>query len=174
MDCTQQRLLSETPGSKNDKLECTDKTHLLTHCIWFQTSELKLARHRTSPHETFLGTKMIWRLKDAVRIFVTSPSRPWGCSLDLGLDGEISEIAPRLCNQHTSRLLCAVPPRTERKHRDVSLWSHCSFLRDTVAATVQLSWPGAWLAAGSFSHMPAAFQLGTKRDSFAKHTMASV
>lgn len=54
---------------------------------------------------------------------------------------------------------------------DASLWSHCSFLRDTVAATVQLAWPGTWLAAGSFSQMPVAFQLGTKRNSF-KHTMA--
>lgn len=108
-----------------------------------------------------------------MRIFCTSRSRPRGRGLDLGLNGEISEIAGYAINR-TSQLHCAVPPLTERKRREASLWSHCSFLRDTVAATVLLARPGTWLAAGSFSQMPVAFQLGTKRNSFAKHTMASV
>lgn len=96
-----------------------------------------------------------------------SRSRPRGRGLDLSLNGEISEIAGYAINR-TSQLHCAVPPLTERKRREASLWSHCSFLRDTVAATVQLARPGIWLAAGSFSQMPVAFQLGTKRNSFAK------
>lgn len=42
-------------------------------------------------------------------------------------------------SNHTFRLHCGAPLLTERKRRDASLWSHCSFLRDTVAAIVQLA-----------------------------------
>lgn len=72
----------------------------------------------------------------------------------------ISEITPRLRNQtHVSAALCCTL-LTGQKHRGASLSSHCNLLRDTVAATVQLAWPGIWRAGLSFSQMPVAFQLG--------------
>lgn len=83
----------------------------------------------------------------------------WNCS-------QVTQSSPRLC----CIVLC---PHRQGGKGDASLWSPCRFLRDAGAAAVQLAWPGTWLAGGSFSQMPAAFQSGEKRNSFLRHTMAS-
>lgn len=55
----------------------------------------------------------------------------WNCS-------QVTQSSPRL------RCIVLCPHRQGGKG-DASLWSHCSFLSDAVAAAVQLAWPGTWL-----------------------------
>lgn len=174
MDCTRQRPLSETPSSKNDKLECTNKTYLLNNYIW----QCFRCLHLNISHLSHLNVDISsWDLFSE-----RTDLKAKGCDENLGHMSP-SLPQPQWWNQwnciqvmqSTAHLGYTVLwPGWQSRNTQTSLWSHCSFLRDTVAATVQLARPATWLAAGAFSQMPVAFQLGTKRNSFAKHTMASV
>lgn len=147
MDSTQQRLLSKRPAAKRQtRMYEQDLFIKQLYMVMFQMSILKKNLHLsfsvlTSPHEAFFSETSDLKAAERDEKFqhtspspalgLRSPTRPqwwnqWNCS-------QVMQ------SNHTFQLHCGVPPLTERKRRGTSLWSHCSFLRDTVAATVQLA-----------------------------------
>lgn len=79
------------------------------------------------------------------------------------------KLLPGYAINPTSLQHCAVAPPTGRKHGADPLWSHCSFLRDAGAATVQLA--PAWNLAGRWKFLTDACGISIRqKEEFLHHT----